>query len=88
MPAPKKIKITIPAADREAIAKYTYADDRTLALMAKSSVKNGMITFSLTADELEDLLGYIAAESNHAKNKHIQAVLDEIYGRLEEYEDE
>jgi hypothetical protein len=88
MPVPKKIRITIPAADREAIVKYTFADDRTLTLMARAKVKKGMIAISLTPDALEDLLGYIAAECNHAKNKTIQVIFDKIYDRLEKYEED
>jgi hypothetical protein len=41
---------------------------------------------SYTPEELDDLLGFIAAESNHTRSKKLRANLDDLYGRLEELE--
>jgi hypothetical protein len=35
-----------------------------------------------TLDDLEDMLGYIAAEANHIEDAKIQGQLDRLYDRL------
>jgi hypothetical protein len=37
----------------------------------------------ITLDELEDLLGYIAAEANHAEDKTLERKLDRLYEKLD-----
>ena len=39
--------------------------------------------FSFTADELDELVGYVAAEANHARSPTAVARLDRIYGKIE-----
>jgi len=41
------------------------------------------VELSMTLDELEDLTGYVAAESNHARTKRQREELGEICDRLE-----
>lgn len=35
-----------------------------------------------TLDDLEDMLGYIAAEANHTPNQRLRSQLDDLYDRL------
>jgi plasmid stabilization system protein ParE len=48
--------------------------------------------YSVTLDDLEELIGYVAAEANHAKDKKLQRELDRLFERmqtvLESYTDE
>ena len=37
----------------------------------------------VTREELEDLLGYIAAEANHAEDKTLERRLDRLYEKLD-----
>jgi hypothetical protein len=37
-----------------------------------------------TLDDLEDMLGYIAAEANHAEDSALEEELDALWGRLRE----
>ncbi len=39
----------------------------------------GTFSASYTPAELDDLLGFVAAESNHARTRKLQARLDELY---------
>ena len=36
-----------------------------------------------TLEDLDELLGYVAAEANHSKSKKLQAELDALYDRLQ-----
>ena len=47
-------------------------------------VHGDMITVYYSPQDLEELLGFIAAEANHTKNKVLEADLDSLYDKLEE----
>ncbi len=42
----------------------------------------GLLTFELKLDELEELVEYVAAEANRAPNKKLEAEFDELYDRI------
>ena len=46
-------------------------------------VLNSESVFAFTLDELDELVGYIAAEANHTKSKKIQRELDRLYDRIQ-----
>jgi len=39
----------------------------------------------LSLDDIEDLMGYVAAEANHTDDKKLQNTLDKIFNRLNDY---
>lgn len=47
----------------------------------------GGVKVRLTADDLDELLGYLAAASNHASSPALQRKLDVLYGRLQRLEE-
>jgi hypothetical protein len=47
-------------------------------------IKNNQISIHFTIDELEDLLGYIAAEANHSDDRKLVNRLEKLYDRLDE----
>ena len=47
-------------------------------------IKNNKIFIHFTLDELEDLLGYIAAEANHADDKKWVNRLEKLYHKLDD----
>ena len=52
--------------------------------LLKSPRKRGdYLVLSLTAGQLEDLTGWVAAESNHAKSREEEEALDDICDGLE-----
>ena len=54
-------------------------------------VKGKKLIVKLTLDDLDEVLGYIAAESNHTEDAKLQRDLDSLYKRLrktmESYDD-
>jgi len=50
-----------------------------------------VLNFGYTLDDLDQLLGHIAAEANHCKSKKLQRELHELFDRLrdvmESYDD-
>ena len=54
-------------------------------------VKGGKLVVKLTLDDLEEIIGYIAAEANHTDDKKLQKELDHLLEQLrttmESYDD-
>jgi len=46
-------------------------------------VKGRKLVVKLTLDDLEEIIGYIAAEANHTDDKKLQKELDHLYERLQ-----
>jgi hypothetical protein len=45
---------------------------------------NKASVYSFTLDDLEELMGYVAAEVNHVKDKKLQKGLDRLFARMED----
>lgn len=70
--------------ERDLIQNETLASpDLTGRLESADEVLNS-ITAYYTPEELEALLGYIAAEANHASDKDLEDALDVLYESLED----
>ena len=54
-------------------------------------VKGKKLIVKLTLDDLDEIIGYIAAEANHTDDKKLQKEFDHLYERLkttmESYDD-
>jgi hypothetical protein len=77
----EKIEVSFSARDAELVRDHTLADPEYVERLKPSP--GGCLVGKFTLDDLDDLLGYIAAEANHAKSKRLQKELDGLYGRLQ-----
>ena len=68
----------------------TLATDLTNRLSI-APTKGTRLVANFTLDDLDELLGYIAAEANHCKDAKLEKQLDKLWGRLkktmESYDD-
>lgn len=84
---PKKItletKIDIRLNEREykLITEHTFVETEHIESIREVPGKSYYIA-SYTIEDLEDVLGFIAAEANHAENKQLERELDNLYDRL------
>jgi hypothetical protein len=77
------IPVKLRSRDRELIDKLTFVDpDYSSRLHSMSRSRDLLGHFTL--DELEDLLGCIAAEANHTPNRQYETELDSLHERLQE----
>ncbi len=81
-----KIEIRLSARDRELISEHTFADPEFIECIREVPGKSYLIA-PYTLDDLDDVLGFIAAEANHTENRIIQNELEKLYDRLCEIED-
>ena len=76
-----RIPLPLSARDRELIVEHGFADtDLTERLRLNPDTGKSQI-FYFTLDELDDLIGYVAAEANHADEKAKQE-WDVLYDRM------
>ena len=65
------------------IIAHIFADEsitKRLRVIPQSGQRS---VFHFTLDELDELVGDVAAEANHAKNKVLQEQLDQLCDRIE-----
>lgn len=78
----EKIEIRITAKDRDLIMDYTFAGDDLTRRLKVAEVNGRYLQVKYTIDELDELVDYIAAESNHAEDTKLQKRLDKLYDKL------
>ena len=69
------LEVLFSARDAALIDDHTFPDS------------TGRLSGKFTLDELDDLLGCIAAEANHTKSSKLERELDALYGRLQKLVD-
>lgn len=72
--------------ERTLILDHTFAGPNLTDKLENAETRGGKLIVKYSLDELDELLGYIAAEANHTENEKLERDLDRLYGRLEEYE--
>jgi hypothetical protein len=80
----EKVPLKLSARERELILEHTFADDELTAPLRIARASNQASVYCFTLDDLEELMGYVAAEANHAKDKKLQKELDRLFARMEE----
>ncbi len=46
-------------------------------------IDNGRLVARLTLEELDELVGYVAADANHTKSRKLQKDVDNLFGRIQ-----
>ena len=77
------LEVVLSARDAELIDKHTFADLNYVERLKKTPGSDNRLSGKFTLDELDDLLGYIAAEANHTKSRKLEKELDALYDRLQ-----
>jgi hypothetical protein len=88
----ERVPLDLNDRERELILHHTFADDpltRRLRIVPRAGEPAAC---RFTLGELDELAGYVAAESNHVKDKQLKKQLtrlfDRIWAVLESYTDE
>jgi hypothetical protein len=81
------IPISISAGERDLIKKHTFIDLELEEILDRARETSKGLAIDITLDDLDELLGFIAAEANHTNDADLERALDEIYDRLAEIEE-
>ncbi len=77
----ERIAVRMTARDRSLLLDHTFGDPEYVKRLRPASSGRGLVG-DYTLDDLEDMLGYIAAEANHTEDKALRSALDGLYDRL------
>ena len=80
----EKVSLKLSTRERELILEHTFADDELTVPLRVAPASNKASVYCFTLDDLEELMGYVAAEANHAKDKKLQKELDRLFARMED----
>lgn len=80
----EKVPVELNDRERELILKHSLADEELTGRLRLAPKPNEPPICHFTLDELDELVGYVAAEANHAKDKKLQKEWDRLYARLAE----
>lgn len=83
-----KIKISLTLQERDLIINETFADTDLIEPLERARIEDDSITVYYSPQALEELLGFIAAEANHADDEVLEAELGSLHDRLEDILDD
>ncbi len=74
------MRIQLDNREKKLIHEYWYAAPKEMQVQLLNIRRK---TIDIEYEELQDLIGYLAAECNHCRNKKLAAELNELCDRLE-----
>ena len=77
----EKVTVRMTARDRELLLEHTLGDAEYAERLDSAPNGKGLVGL-YTLDDLEDILGYVAAQANHTEDKKLRRELDALYDRL------
>jgi hypothetical protein len=87
-----KVPVELTADQRNLILNHTFAGPELTDPLRKALVEGVKILVLYTLSEIDELMGYVAAEANHSQNRKLVRELDRLYDYLgtfeERYQDE
>ena len=81
--ADEVVPVELNQRERDLIISHTFADQSLTDRLRVVPQPGQRPVFHFTLDDLDELVGLIAAEANHAKNKILQEQLDQLCDRIE-----
>jgi repressor LexA len=78
----ERVPIRLSPVQRDLILEHTFIDLELQQRLRVAEADGGSIVARLTLDDLDDLLGHVAAQANHSKDARLRKRLDTIYERL------
>ena len=82
IPYGEKIPVLLSKNEIGIIRDHTFypESEKLIGVISRNKIK-----VMLSLDDIDDLMGYVAAEANHTDDKKLQNTLDKIFSRLDDY---
>ena len=78
----ERVPVRLTPSQRDLIIEHAFIDPELAKRLHVAEVEGASIIVLLDLDDLEELLGAVAAEANHAKDERLRRRLDVIWERL------
>ncbi len=86
-----KVAVGFKPRERQLVLDHTLAGPDLTTALRRAHLVDGRHAVRYTLGDLDELLGYVAAEANHSTDKKVRKELDVLYARLrremESYDD-
>lgn len=76
------VEVAFSARDRDLILEHTLAGSDVTDRLRIAEVHGSKLMARFTLDELDYLIGFIAAEANHTPDRKLRNALDRLHERL------
>jgi repressor LexA len=83
----ERIRVRLTERERQLIVKHTFIGGDLERRIRIATVEGSVAVVGLTLDDLDELIGCVAAEANHSKNERIGRQLDRLWNCLRAIED-
>jgi hypothetical protein len=87
----QKVEVSFRPRERELVLDHTFTGPELTTRLRRAQPVDGKRVVQYTLDDLDELLGFVAAEANHSTDKKMRKELDALYARLrremESYDD-
>jgi hypothetical protein len=87
----QKVEVSFRPRERELVLGHTFTGSELTTRLRRAQLVDGKHVVRYTLDDLDELLGFVAAEANHSTDKKVRKELDALYARLrdemESYDD-
>lgn len=80
----EKVPVAFTPRERALVIDHTFAGLELTEPLEAARLTRGGYTVRLSLDDLDDLLGHVAAEANHCKSKSLRKELDSLFARLQD----
>jgi hypothetical protein len=78
------VEVCFTLRERELILAHTFAGRNLTARLRLAAVTGTQLAVHYKLDDLDELVGYIAAEANHCEDMALQGELDALHERLQD----
>ena len=85
------VEVLFTAREREVLLQHVFADDDLMGCLRVAELRGSKSVANYTLDDLDELIGYVAAEANHATDKklakELYALFDRLQAEMQSYDD-
>ena len=87
----QRVEVSFSPRERALVLEHTFTRPELSAALRRAQLEAGKYVIRYTLDDLDELLGFVAAEANHSTDKKLRKELDALYARvrleMESYDD-
>ncbi len=83
----ERVRVRLSPVQRDLILEHAFIDPELEQRLRVAEAEGPSIIARLTLDDIDELLGSVAAEANHSKDARLRKRLDTIYERLRDVEE-
>ena len=78
------VEVLLSPAERDLVLEHTFAGPNLTERLKLARVAETKLAVRYTLDDLDELIGYVAAEANHTEDAALQEALDALYQRIKD----